>query len=106
MRNLDELRWEQFHIGDIFSVERPSARNKDNYEDGDVPFVASGAINNGVMKCCKPKDDEKLDKRECITVSPVDGSTFYQAYAGEHPTQIQCITVYGISQREKFADDI
>lgn len=66
MRNLDELRWEQFHIGDIFSVERPSARNKDNYEDGDVPFVASGAINNGVMKCCKPKDDEKLDKRECI----------------------------------------
>ena len=50
MRNLDELRWEQFHIGDIFSVERPSARNKDNYEDGDVPFVASGAINNGVMK--------------------------------------------------------
>ena len=29
MRNLDELRWEQFHIGDIFSVERPSARNKD-----------------------------------------------------------------------------
>ena len=79
MRNLDELRWEQFHIGDIFSVERPPARNKDNYEEGDIPFVASGAINNGVMKCCKPKDTEKLDK-SCITVSPVDGSTFYQAY--------------------------
>ena len=27
-------------------------------------------------------------------------------YAGEYPAQIQCITVYGISQREKFADDI
>ena len=79
MRNLDELRWGQFHIGDIFSVERPSARSKDDYEEGDVPFVASGAINNGVMKCCKPKDNEKLDK-PCITVSPVDGSTFYQAY--------------------------
>ena len=79
MRNLDELRWGQFHIGDIFSVERPSARSKDDYEEGDVPFVASGAINNGVMKCCKPKDNEKLDK-PCITVSPVDGRTFYQAY--------------------------
>lgn len=79
MRNLDELRWGQFHIGDIFSVERPSARSKDDYEEGDVPFVASGAINNGVMKCCKPKDNEKLDK-PCITVSPVDGSAFYQAY--------------------------
>lgn len=80
MKGLDELHWEQFHIGDIFSVERPSARNKDNYEDGDVPFVASGAVNNGVIKCCKPKDKEELDKCECITVSPVDGSTFYQTY--------------------------
>jgi len=80
MKSLDKLRWEQFHIGDIFSVERPSARNKDDYEDGDVPFVASGSVNNGVQRCCKPKGDEKLDKRECITVSPVDGSTFYQPY--------------------------
>lgn len=80
MKNLNELQWEQFHIGDIFSVERPSARNKDDYEDGNVPFVASGAENNGVMRCCKPKDNEKLDKGACITVSPVDGSTFYQPY--------------------------
>ncbi len=80
MLNLDELSWEQFHIGDIFSVERPSARNKDNYEDGNVPFVASGAINNGVMKCCKPKGNEQIDRRNCITVSPVDGSAFYQTY--------------------------
>lgn len=27
-------------------------------------------------------------------------------YAGKHPTKVQCITVYGISQRKKFADDI
>ena len=70
MKSLEELNWEQFHIGDVFSVERPVARNKDNYEHGDVPFVASGAANNGVLKCCRPKNDETLDKRNCITVSP------------------------------------
>ena len=80
MKSLEELNWEQFHIGDVFSVERPVARNKDNYEHGDVPFVASGAANNGVLKCCRPKNDETLDKRNCITVSPVDGSTFYQVF--------------------------
>ena len=79
MRNLDEVHWGQFHIGDLFSVERPSARSKDDYEEGDVPFVASGAMNNGVMKCCKPKENDKLDK-PCITVSPVDGSAFYQPF--------------------------
>lgn len=80
MKSLDELNWEQFHIGDVFSVERPVARNKDNYELGKVPFVASGAVNNGVLKCCRPKANETLDKRDCITVSPVDGSAFYQSY--------------------------
>lgn len=47
---------------------------------GDIPFVASGSVNNGVMKCCKPLENEKLDEADCITVSPVDGNAFYQPY--------------------------
>lgn len=80
MKTLDEISWGEFHIGDVFSVYRPTARSKEDYEYGNIPFVASGSVNNGVMKCCKPKIDEDLDKGECITVSPVDGSTFYQAF--------------------------
>ncbi|QWT17337.1 restriction endonuclease subunit S [Collinsella sp. zg1085] len=75
---LDEKEWAEFRIGDLFEVSRPTARNKDNYQAGGVPFVASGSVNNGVMKLCEPLDDEPLDKGRCITVSPVDGSTFYQ----------------------------
>lgn len=75
---LDEKEWGEFFIGDLFTVSRPKARNKDDYDFGDIPFVASGAVNNGVMKCCNAKPDESLDKGNCITVSPVDGSTFYQ----------------------------
>lgn len=78
---LSDREWGVFLIGNLFSVKRPIARNKDNYESGDVPFVASGSINNGVMKCCKPHEDEKLDDAGCITVSPVDGSAFYQPYS-------------------------
>lgn len=75
---LDEIVWAEFRIGELFEVSRPSARNKDNYQEGDVPFVASGSVNNGVMKLCVPLDNEQLDKGGCITVSPVDGSTFFQ----------------------------
>lgn len=78
--NLNDKKWGVFLIGDLFCVKRPSARNKDDYEIGDIPFVASGSVNNGVMKCCKPLENEKLDKAGCITVSPVDGSAFYQPY--------------------------
>ena len=75
---LDEKDWHDFRIGDLFGISRPVARNKDNYLPGDVPFIASGSINNGVMKLCEPLEDEQLDDGCCITVSPVDGSTFFQ----------------------------
>lgn len=75
---LDEKEWGEFRIENLFEVSRPVARNKDNYQSGNIPFVASGSINNGVIKLCEPNEDENLDKGNCITVSPVDGSTFYQ----------------------------
>lgn len=78
---LSDREWKVFLVGDLFSVKRPPARNKDSYEVGEVPFVASGSVNNGVMKCCEPHEDEKLDDAGCITVSPVDGSAFYQPYS-------------------------
>lgn len=78
---LSDKDWGSFLIGSLFSVQRPPARNKDEYEVGDIPFVASGAVNNGVMKFCKPLENERLDKGGCITVSPVDGSAFYQPYS-------------------------
>lgn len=78
MEKSDQVNWGCFHLGELYSVSRPQARNKDDYNPGDVPFVASGSINNGIMKYCKPREDEILDAGGCITVSPVDGSAFYQ----------------------------
>lgn len=78
---LAEKEWGEFRIGSLCYVKRPSSRSKDDYEEGIVPFVASGSVNNGVLKFCKPKTDEVLDKAGCISVSPVDGSSFYQPYA-------------------------
>lgn len=78
MINLINERWQPFRLGDLFEISRPEARKKSSYEDGTVPFVASGRFNNGVMKLCTPLEGETLDKGKCITVSPVDGYAFYQ----------------------------
>lgn len=78
MTQLNDKEWGELRIENLFEVSRPAARNKDNYQNGDIPFVASGSVNNGVMKLCAPNGKENLDKGNCITVSPVDGSTFYQ----------------------------
>lgn len=79
MAKIDTSRWKEFIIGGLFEISRPVARSQKKYEDGVVPFVASGNFNNGVTKWCTPQGDEVLDAGNCITVSPLDGSAFYQA---------------------------
>ena len=78
MNKIDTQQWKDFVIKDIFTVKRPPARSQAEYDEGTVPFVASGNFNNGVIKYLTPKKDEVLDKGNCITVSPIDGSSFYQ----------------------------
>lgn len=80
MQNLMDREWKALFIGDLFTVKRPKARSEKQYRLGRVPFVASGNMNNGVIKYCTPQADEQLDQRNCITVSPVDGSAFYQEF--------------------------
>lgn len=77
-KSIDVSTWREFAIGELFEIKRPTARSQSNYEKGNVPFVASGNFNNGVLKYLSPKDNEQLDKGNCITVSPIDGSSFYQ----------------------------
>ncbi|MEI6629014.1 MAG: restriction endonuclease subunit S [Alphaproteobacteria bacterium] len=78
MKKIDTTQWKEFVIGDLFEVRRTIARSHAKYVDGDVPFVASGSANNGVVKLCMCGENEKLDKGNSITVSPLDGSAFYQ----------------------------
>ena len=79
MKTLQECTWKEFRIGDMFDATRPIARKEDKYSEGNTLFVASGGINNGVTKFCQPKENEILDKGNCLTLSPVDGSCYYQA---------------------------
>ena len=75
---IDVSGWGEFRVGDLFDVSRPSSRSLQNYDEGDMPFVASGNFNNGVTAYLQPKDDNDYDEGGCITVSAVDGYAFYQ----------------------------
>lgn len=78
MKKIDVSGWKKFKIEDVFMIKKPDARSEKYYEEGTVNYVSSGAFNNGVIKCLKPKEGEVLDKGHCITVSPLDGSSFWQ----------------------------
>lgn len=75
---IDTSSWKKFRVGDLFDVSRPSSRSSQNYDEGNMPFVASGNFNNGVTAYLQPKDENDYDEGGCITVSAVDGYAFYQ----------------------------
>jgi type I restriction-modification system DNA methylase subunit len=78
--NIDISKWKKFSIcgeDGIFNLIQPKARKLTEYlNDGEVPFVASGAFNNGIEKYVET--EEELDKGNCITVSAIGGFSFYQ----------------------------
>ncbi|TCK01820.1 type I restriction modification DNA specificity protein [Volucribacter psittacicida] len=78
MNKLDISEWKEFAISELFEIKRPASRTVKQYETGSIPFVSSGNFNNGIDKFVQPLDTDVLDKGNCITVSPVDGSCFYQ----------------------------
>ena len=78
MKKIDITEWKEYRIGDLFSISKPLARVQTAYEEGEIPFVASGSENNGVQKYCTPINNEQLEDGNCITVSPVDGYAFFQ----------------------------
>lgn len=78
MSKIDTSKWKYFEIGRLFTIKRPAARSQSKYDEGTVPFVSSGNYNNGIIGYFSPKKNEILDDGNCITVSPLDGSSFYQ----------------------------
>ena len=71
--------WQEVPLSLIYQhVEHPKSRSKKQYFEGSMPFIASGSVNNGIDCYLMPKDENDYDKSDCLTISPVDGSTFYQ----------------------------
>lgn len=103
MNKMDISSWKEFIIGDLFEIKRPDSRSIKQYKDGSVPFVSSGNFNNAIDKFVTPLDGECLDKGNCITISPVDGSCFYQPvdFLGRGGGGSSIILLYNDSLNEK-----
>ena len=78
MNKVNISDWKGFYISRLFTISAPASRSIKTYNEGDVPYVSSGSVNNGIISYLEPQKDEDLEKGNCITVSPLDGSSFYQ----------------------------
>lgn len=75
---IDTSKWKEFVVSELFTIKAPASRTMRSYKEGNVPYVSSGSVNNGIISYLKPMNEKDLEKGGCITVSPLDGTSFYQ----------------------------
>lgn len=79
MVRINVKNWKNFILSRIFLIKSPSSRTIKDYSEGETPYVSSGGINNGIVSYLEPKEEEKLEKGNCISISPLEGTPcFYQ----------------------------
>ena len=90
---LTDVDWGEFFFSDIFeTVQRGKRLTKANQLDGEVPYVSSTALNNGVDNFIG--NEEKIRKSEndlTLANSGSVGACFYQNYeyiASDHVTSL------------------
>jgi len=94
MKKWSELRWEVFNIQDIFpDVSRGKRLKTDDHIEGQMAYVSSSAINNGVDNFISNTKNVRMFEN-CITIanSGSVGTTFFHPYrfiASDHVTKLQ-----------------
>ncbi len=79
MNDIDISGWQEFQMQRLFKIKTPASRTIKKYTEGETPYVSSSGLNNGVVSYLSPQKDEVLEKGNCITVSPLEGTpAFYQ----------------------------
>ena len=78
---LDEKRWAEFLISDLFKVFLPSGDTQaDKCAVGNIPLISAGFNNNGVCKLIKCGDDKSKLYDENIISVDMFGKAFFHEY--------------------------
>lgn len=93
-----EVEWKEFFFTDIFKeVKRGKRLTKANQKEGDIPYVSSTALNNGIDNfISNNKGVRKYKNNLSIANSGSVGSCFYHKYeyiASDHITTLTCKNV-------------
>ena len=96
MKELNEIRWKEFELKDLFPIIRRGKRLKtDDHLQGSTPYVSSSATNNGVDDFVGNTEGVRIfDNCLSIANSGSVGASFYHPYsfvASDHVTELKDI---------------
>ncbi|MCT7588176.1 restriction endonuclease subunit S [Aliarcobacter butzleri] len=94
IETLENKEWEDFFLIDIFTtIQRGKRLTKQNQTKGNIPYISSTSLNNGVNNFIGNKTDVRIFS-DCLTIanSGSVGASFYQPYnfvGSDHITHLK-----------------
>jgi hypothetical protein len=81
--DLKSVKWGEFEIGNLFTIENCKCSNVSLLQNGSIPYVGATNRNNGVLKFVKPIE-KLITKGNCIAfICDGEGSVGFSVYKSE-----------------------
>ena len=82
--NLRNTQWKEFYFTDVFEdIQRGKRLKKGDHQEGDMPYISSTSLNNGVLCFVQPQK-KLIQKGNCIAfIRNGEGSMGYAVYKSE-----------------------
>jgi hypothetical protein len=94
VEQLNQKEWSEFFLKDIFTnIQRGKRLKKGDHKKGNMPYISSSAMNNGIDGYVSNKEKVRIFKK-CLSLanSGSVGATFYHPYsfvASDHITKLE-----------------
>lgn len=90
---LEDVEWKEFYFNEVFRrIQRGKRLKKDDHIDGNMPYISSTALNNGLDQFIGNKENiRKFKNNISLANSGSVGSCFYHDYeyiASDHVTSL------------------
>lgn len=93
LAGLEDLEWKEFNFNEVFrKIQRGKRLKKDDHIEGNIPYISSTSLNNGLDQFIGNKDNiRKFKNNISLANSGSVGSCFYHDYeyiASDHVTSL------------------
>ena len=101
-RNLDEVEWGEFKLEDIAKIKGGKDWEQYNRVSGQVPFIGSSSINNGVTDFVSPKGRENQVGKGVLGINRNGsvGYVFYHPYSAYFSGDTRFLEINGFKNRK------
>ena len=80
VKSLNDVKWKEFKINNLFDVKSVKGRPIENYSEGTTPYISTSSTKNGLIGFINASSNI-ISKSNSISIDPIKGKAFFHKYS-------------------------